>query len=132
VPGDALASQPQRSSPRHQGRSVLLGGDGEGFGLEILCLDAVCQVVLLEVKQAACTKGILIGNAWYSSRVQTWHAYVRTKKIEKLLLAQMHPVLEHRSFSLVVTICLHERNLDLVIAYQPNAAVRGLSLTQGI
>ena len=127
MPGDALASQPQRRSPRHQGRSVLLGGDGEGLGLVILGLDAViavCRVVLLEVEQAACTKKILIGNAWYSSRVQMWHANVRTETIEKLLLAQMHPVLEHRSFSLVVTICLHEHNLDLVIAYQPRSAAR--------
>jgi hypothetical protein len=114
----------QRRSPRHQGRLVLLGGDGEGLGLVILSLDAVCRVVLLEVEQAACTKGILIGNAWYSSRVQKWHANVRTETIEKLLLAQMHPVLEHRSFSLVVTICLHEHNLDLVIAYQPRSAAR--------
>jgi hypothetical protein len=48
---------------------------------------------------------------------------VRTKEIEELLLAQMHPVLEHSSFSLGVRIRLLEQNLGLVIANQPHAAV---------
>jgi hypothetical protein len=33
--------------------------DEEGLGLVILSLDAVARVVLLEVEQAACTKGIM-------------------------------------------------------------------------
>jgi hypothetical protein len=54
-----------------------------------------------------------------------WHANVRTEKIEELLLAQMHPVLEHIGFCLVVRIRLLEQNRGFVIAYQPRAAVRG-------
>ncbi len=53
-------------------------------------------------------RGVMSGNAWYSSRVQKWHVNVRTEKIEELLLAQMHPVLEHSSFSLFVAIRLLE------------------------
>jgi hypothetical protein len=53
-----------------------------------------------------------------------WHANVHTEKIQELLLAQMHPVLEHSSFSLNVTIRLLEQNLGIVIAYQPRAAVK--------
>ena len=48
-----------------------------------------------------------------------------TEKIEELLLARMHPVLEHRSFSLVVRFRFLKQNLGFVIAYQPRAAVRG-------
>ncbi len=60
--------------------------------------------------------------------MQKWYANVRTKKFEEVLLAQMHPVLEHSSFSLVFTmIRLLEQNLGLVIAYQPKAVVRGFS-----
>ena len=47
-----------------------------------------------------------------------------TEKIEELLLARMHPVLEHRSFSLVVRFRFLKQNLGFVIAYQPRAAVR--------
>ena len=50
---------------------------------------------------------------------------VLTEKIEELLLAWMHPVLEHRSFSLDVRIRVLKENLGFVIAYQPRAAVRG-------
>ena len=39
-------------------QSVLLGGDEEWLGFAIFGRDAVCQVVLLEVEQAACTKGM--------------------------------------------------------------------------
>ena len=46
----------------------------------------------------------------------------RKFKIEEFLLARMHPVLEHRSFS-ELSIRLLEQNLGLVIAYQPLAAV---------
>ena len=42
-----------------------------------------------------------------------------TEKIEELLLAWMHPVLEHRSFSLDVRIRVLKENLGFVIAYQP-------------
>ncbi len=38
-------------------RSVLLYGDEEGQGFVIFARDAVRHVVLLEVEQAACTKG---------------------------------------------------------------------------
>jgi hypothetical protein len=44
-----------------------------------------------------------------------WHGDLRTEKIEELLLSRMHPVLEHRSFSLVVRIRLLEQNLGFVI-----------------
>jgi hypothetical protein len=44
-----------------------------------------------------------------------WHAHVRTEEIEELLLARMHPVLEHISISLGVKIGLLEQNLGLVI-----------------
>jgi hypothetical protein len=52
-----------------------------------------------------------------------WHSNLHSQKTKELLLAQMHPVLEHCSFSLAVTIRLLEQNLGLVIAYQPRAAV---------
>ena len=39
-------------------QSVLLGGDEEWLGFAIFGRDAVCRVVLLEVEQAACTKGM--------------------------------------------------------------------------
>ncbi len=55
--------------------------------------------------------------------VPKWHANVRTEEIEELLLARMHPVLEHSSFCIVFRIRLLEQNLGLVIAYQPRAAV---------
>ncbi len=48
---------------------------------------------------------------------------MRTEEIEELLLAQMHPVLEHCSFCLGVRIRLLEQNIGLVIAYKPRAAV---------
>jgi hypothetical protein len=38
---------------------VLLWGDEEGHGFVIFGRYAVCSVVLLEVEQAACTKGIM-------------------------------------------------------------------------
>ncbi len=41
-------------------QSVFLYGDEEGHGFVIFCRDAVCRVVLLEVEQTACTKGIMI------------------------------------------------------------------------
>jgi hypothetical protein len=47
------------------------------------------------------------------------------EEIEQLFLARMHPVLEHRSFPLLLRIRLLEQILVLVIAYQPRAAVRG-------
>ena len=50
---------------------------------------------------------------------------MHTEKIEELWLARMHPVLEHRSFSVVVRICFLEQNLGFVIAYQLRTAVRG-------
>ncbi len=50
---------------------------------------------------------------------------MRIEEIEELFLARMHPVLEHRSFSLGFRIHLLEQNLGLVIAYQRCAAVRG-------
>ena len=37
---------------------VLLGGDESGLGLIIVGLEAVLRVVLLEVKQAACHRGV--------------------------------------------------------------------------
>ena len=40
-------------------QSVSLGGDDEGHGFVIFGRDAVCRVVLLEVEQAACTKGMM-------------------------------------------------------------------------
>ena len=52
---------------------------------------------------------------------------MRTEKIEELLLAQMHPVLEHSSFCLGIRICLLEQNLGFVIAYQLRTAVRGFN-----
>ena len=52
---------------------------------------------------------------------------MRTEKIEELLLARMHPALEHRSFSVVVRICFLEQNLGFVIAYQLRTAVRGFN-----
>ena len=51
-------------------------------------------------------------------------AWKRTEKIEELLLARMHPVLEHSSFSVVVWFRFFEPNLGLEIACQPRAAVR--------
>ena len=39
-------------------QSILLGGDEEWLGFVIFGRDAVCRVVLLEVEQAACTKGM--------------------------------------------------------------------------
>ena len=54
-----------------------------------------------------------------------WHGNVPTQKIKELLLARMHPVLEHRSFSVVVRISFLEQNLGFVIAYQLRTAVRG-------
>ena len=39
-------------------QSVLLGGDEEWLGFAIFGRNAVCRVVLLEVEQAACTKGM--------------------------------------------------------------------------
>ena len=56
-----------------------------------------------------------------------WHGNVRTQKIEELLLARMHPVLEHRSFSVVGRIRFLEQNLGFVIAYQLRTAVRGFN-----
>ena len=50
---------------------------------------------------------------------------VLTKKIEELLLAWMHPVLEHSSFSVVARIRFLEQTLGFVIAYQLRTAVRG-------
>jgi hypothetical protein len=52
-------------------------------------------------------------------------ANVRTEEIEELLLARMHPVLEHSSFCIVSRIRLLEQleNLGLVIACQPRAVV---------
>jgi hypothetical protein len=99
MPGDLLASQLQRRSPRRRGRSVLLGGDEEGIGLVILGLDAVCHVVLLEVEQAVCTEGIMSGTLLkmhgIAAECKSGLQNVRTEKIEELLLAQMHPVLEY-------------------------------------
>ncbi len=40
-------------------QSVLLYKDKEGHGVVIFGRNAVCRVVLLEVEQAACTKGIM-------------------------------------------------------------------------
>ena len=40
-------------------QSVSLGGDDEGHGFVIFGRDAVCRAVLLEVEQAACTKGMM-------------------------------------------------------------------------
>jgi hypothetical protein len=57
---------------------------------------------------------------------------VSTEKIEELLLAQMHPVLEHNSFCLDVRIRLLEQNRGLEFAYQPCAAVRGPGLNDNI
>jgi hypothetical protein len=57
---------------------------------------------------------------------------VRTKTIEEILLAQMHPVLEHSSFCLVFRIRLLEQNLGVVIAYQPSPAVRGPDSTTNL
>ncbi len=55
--------------------------------------------------------------------VSKWHANVRTKEIEELLLALMHPVLEHSSFCIVFRIRFLEQILGLVIAYHLRAAV---------
>ena len=52
---------------------------------------------------------------------------MRTEKIEELLLALMHPVLENRSFSVVIRIRFLKQNLGFVIAYQPSTAVRGFN-----
>jgi hypothetical protein len=52
--------------------------------------------------------------------------------IEELLLAQMHPVLEHSTFNLGIRIRLLEQNFGLVIAYQPRAAVRGHGFNDNI
>ncbi len=57
---------------------------------------------------------------------------MRTEESEELFLARMHPVLEHRSFSLLMRIRLLEQNLVLVIAYQPRAAVRGPGFNDNI
>ncbi len=43
--------------------------------------------------------------------VSKGHANVRTEESEELFLALMHPVLEHRSFSLGFRIRLLEQNL---------------------
>ena len=44
---------------------VVLGGDEQGLGRIIVGLEAVFRVVLLEVKQAACHRG-LVKNGYYS------------------------------------------------------------------
>jgi hypothetical protein len=52
---------------------------------------------------------------------------VRTEKIEELLLAWMHPVLQHRSFSLRFRFLLLKQNLLLEITCPPSPAISGFS-----